>query len=485
MKRHITAMLLLLAALPASAGVFDQFSDIGQLTEHLLSGGPPRDGIPAMTNPEFVSAERASSWVQETDLVVGVIRNGEAKAYPENLGWWHEIINDRIGGEFITVTLCPLTGTPMVFNATTNDDSQIEFGVSGLLINSNLVMYDRRDNETLYPQMLYTGINGQFKGEQLELLPAIETTFAMWKKMYPESMVAQFGTGLERYPNFQRDSYSDPDRFGTYPYSDYRTNDGYFIAPLTTGTPDLATYFAKEVVTGVCIGEAVRAYPYADMAPAAVINDTLGGEQLLVIFDLESRTSIPYRRSVDGQLLSFYQVETESDLPVEFRDVETGSRWNMLGRAVSGPLAGSQLEQLPAYNSMWFAWSTYWPETSVWEIGDGIIKAPVPQTAVLEPTSAVVPVGFDLTQNYPNPFNPETRIRFTLPIDGQMTLRVYNAAGQQIRTLADGAHQAGFYNVFWDGTDGAGRRVASGTYLYRLEMPGADYRQSRSMTLAQ
>ena len=138
--------------------------------------------------------------------------------------------------------------------------------------------------------------------------------------------------------------------------------------------------------------------------------------------DLRPRsTAIPYSRIVEGQELTFYQVEAEGDLPVEFMDVETRSRWDMLGYAVSGPLGGVRLEQLPAYNSMWFAWNTYWPETTIWETGDGIIEAP-PMTAVLEPAGASLPDGFELTQNYPNPFNPETRIHVTLPVDGQMTL---------------------------------------------------------------
>ncbi|HJP31651.1 MAG: DUF3179 domain-containing (seleno)protein [Candidatus Latescibacteria bacterium] len=480
--RVLRTAALLLAALPAAASVFDQFSDIGQMTDHLLSGGPGRDGIPAMTNPQFIPADEAT-WVRDQDLVVGVVHNGVAKTYPENLGWWHEIVNDEIGGEFISVTLCPLTGTPQVFNATSDDGEQIEFGVSGLLINSNLVMYDRRDNETLYPQMIFTGINGRFKGERLELMPAIETTFKMWKMMYPEAQVAQFGTGLERYSKSQSDNYQNPDRFGVYPYSDYRTNDGYFIAPLSTGRPDLTTYFAKEVVTGICVGEALRAYPFADMAPQAVVNDTLGGQELLVVFDLASRTSIPYDRNVGGQLLTFYQVEAEGHLPVEFMDVETRSRWDILGNAISGPLVGQKLTQLPAHNSMWFAWSTYWQKTTVWEIGDGIIEAPPEMTAVLEPAGAAVPDGFELTQNFPNPFNPDTRIRFTLPIDGQMSLQIYNTAGQLVRSLAEGTHRAGFYDVTWDGTDDAGRRIASGTYLYHLEMETAGYSESRRMTL--
>jgi hypothetical protein len=216
---------------------------------------------------------------------------------------------------------------------------------------------------------------------------------------------------------------------------------------------------------------------------SAVVNDTLNGQDLLIVFDQDSRTSIPYDRVVDGQLLSFYQVEAEGDLPVEFMDVETRSRWDMRGQAIAGPLQGTQLRVLASYNSMWFAWSTYWPESSVWEVGDGIIEAP-PFTGVLEPAGTSTPQGFELTQNYPNPFNPETRIQFTLPVDGQMTLQIYNTAGQLIANLADGMHRAGFYDVTWDGTDNAGRSVASGTYLYQLEMQTAGFAQNRRMTLA-
>ena len=469
-------------AVPATAGPFTLFDDVGELTQHLLSGGPPRDGIPSMTNPAFARASRVT-YIRDEDMVVGVVRNGVAKAYPENLGWWHEIINDEIGGEFISVSLCPLTGTPMVFDATDVDGSQFEFGVSGLLINSNLVMYDRRDDTTLFPQMIYTAINGDRKGEQLELLPAIETTFGAWKRMYPDSDVALFGTGLERYPAWQSASYQDAGQFLRYPYGDYRVNDGYFVAPMTTGDPDLSFYASKEIVTGLCINDEVRAYPMSDMAPKAVVNDELGGEPVLVAFELATRASIPYSRVVDGRTLTFYQIEPEGDLPLEFRDVETGTRWDLLGRGLDGPLAGRQLEQLPAFNSMWFAWSTYYPNSSVWASGDGIIEAP-PVTAVLEPHGAALPDGFGLQQNYPNPFNPDTRIQFTLPTAGEATLTIYNAAGQRVRQLADGHHRAGLYLASWDGMDDSGRSVASGTYHYRLQMPAAGHQQTRVMTLA-
>ena len=475
------AALCGLAAAPAWSGAPFPFDNLDELSGHLRSGGPPIDGIPAVTNPTFAPASQIE-YVRDTDLVIGVVRGGEVKAYPENLGWWHEIINDRIGDGYVSVTLCPLTGTPQVFDATDDDGSQIEFGVSGLLINSNLVMYDRRDDSTLYPQMIYTGINGAYKGEQLELLPAIVTTFEMWKRMYPDSEVALFGTGLDRYSAGKQSYYSTADLFHNYPYGDYRTNHNRIFFYWTTNTPDLSHYQPKEMFLGICLGDELRAYGFRDMGPEAVINDELGGEPLLVVFHEESQTALPYSRQVDGRTLTFHQVEQEGPLP-EFRDVETGTTWDLIGRAVDGPLQGEQLRLLPAYYSMWFAWSTYWPESTVWQYGDGIIDEP-PDTAVLDPEDESVPRSFQLEPNYPNPFNPGTRIRFSLPADGDASLTIYNAFGQKVRTLADGRHRAGRYVVDWDATDESGRAVASGVYHYRLEMADRGLSRQRTMTVA-
>jgi hypothetical protein len=473
----IALSLLLLAARSLYAG---NFKDYGSLSSHLISGGVAKDGIPAMTNPLFVDPSQIT-YVGEEDLVLGVVVNGEARAYPENLGWWHEIINDRIGDRAVSVTLCPLTGTGLVFNATDTDGSQIEFGVSGLLINSNLVMYDRRDNTTLYPQMIFTGISGSFKDQQLELLPVVETTWAMWKRLHPDTRVAQFGTGLDRYSEFLRSNYF-LSRYTTYPYGDYRGNHGdlfLFVEP--TATPDLSVLQAKEVVLGLCREGQAKAYPFRDLPDRAVVNDVVGSTSVLVLFDRLSHTAIPYNRVVAGQTLSFYAVEPEGNLPVEFKDVETGSRWSLLGQAIAGPLQGEHLDQLPAYNSMWFAWATYWADTQVWG-GEGILDQ-VPQTAVEEERAAVVPGSFLLEQNFPNPFNPITQIRYTLPEAGQVQLAIYTTTGQQVRTLVDTVQDRGFYQLTWDGLDAAGSPVASGTYVYQLDMPQQRLSQTRTMTL--
>ena len=340
--------LSLMSASAARAGFWEDFSgqdvDFFIRGNHLLSGGPGLDGIPAMTNPLAVDPDEVE-YVAADDLVMGVVINGEAMAYPENLGWWHEIINDRVGGQFISATFCPLTGTALNFNATEVNGSQIEFGVSGLLINSNLVMYDRRDSETLYPQMIYTGIQGNFFGEQLELLPIVETTWSMWQQMYPDTKVAQGATGLDFYPASQRNRYSI-DSYFRYPYGNYRTRHGSLLFQPTTADPDESVHNYKDIVLGVCRDNAVKSYPFTTMPDGAVINDILGTDAIVVIHDAESHTAIPYLSKVGDQYLEFFAVEAEGHLPVEFMDTDTNTRWDMLGRAIEGPLKGEQLEQV-------------------------------------------------------------------------------------------------------------------------------------------
>ena len=165
-------------------------------------------------------------------------------------------------------------------------------------------------------------------------------------------------------------------------------------------------------------------------------------------------------------------------------DIETRSRWNILGEAVAGPLEGRKLEQVPAYNAMWFAWSSYWPDTEVWVPGEGIIEEDdIPQITAVEQMFDATPEGFALQQNFPNPFNPETRIQYELPVDGQVQLNVYNATGQRVRSLLEGQQSSGLYLQRWDGRDDAGRQVASGTYVYRLEMPAVGLSQTRTMSV--
>ncbi len=478
---YLSALLLLVAIYPAEAGRYD---DPSFLINHLLSGGVAKDGIPALTNPTFVAPDEVN-YVQEDDVVMGIVINGEPRAYPHNIGWWNEIVNDRIGDQSVVVSLCPLTGTGQVFNATDSDGSQIEFGVSGLLINSNLVMYDRRDHETLYPQMIYTAINGPQVGNRLELMPVVETTWALWQRMYPSTTVVQASTGWEYYNS--RPFY-DEERYTFYPYGDYRTSNEYLIFhPTTNGGVFDHRFENKDLVLGLCRNDQTKAYPFALMPDGAVINDLVGNDLVVILFDTASRTALAYFNQLDDEPLSFYRVESEGPLPVEFMDAETGSRWNMLGEAVAGPLAGRRLAQVPAYNAMWFAWTAYWPDTKVWQPGEGILSQEdiehIEQAATAVESFDAGPTSFTLQQNFPNPFNAQTLIQYELSTDGPVRLSVFNAAGQRVRLLVDEHQTAGLYLQPWDGRDDAGQQVASGAYLYRLEVPAAGFVQTRGMVL--
>lgn len=360
---------LSLLVLPLYADIYER---LDELPEHLRSGGVPRDGIPAMTNPQIVSPDQVH-YLSDEDLVLGIELNGHARAYPHNLGWKHEVVNDSLGGQYISVTFCPLTSTGLVFDATDSSGAQIELGVSGVLINSNLVLYDRRDERTLYPQMIHAAISGPHTGDRLELLPITETTWGLWKKMHPHTTIAQASTGLERYPSYIQKLYP-LEAYRRYPYGDYRSDHSFIMFHPSTASAG-SELAAKEMVLGLRHGKAAKAYPFQRMPARAIINDELADLPLLVLYDETNHTAIPYNRRVGEQVLTFARAENDADalptLPISLRDRETGTRWNMLGQAVSGPLTGMQLQQLPAYNAMYFAWSAYWPQTTLWN-GEGL-----------------------------------------------------------------------------------------------------------------
>ncbi|MDE2706829.1 MAG: DUF3179 domain-containing (seleno)protein, partial [Gemmatimonadota bacterium] len=197
----------------------------------------------------------------------------------------------------------------------------------------------------------------------------------------PHTTVVQAATGLDRYPDYIRALYP-LDSYGHYPYGNYRSDHQMIIFPLTTARPS-DRLSAKEMVLGLRVAGESRAYPFSRMPAKAVVNDRVGDRDVLVLYDAETATAIPYSRVVDGQLLTFRILSHTDDLrlssgrslPLAFADVETGSEWNMRGEALAGPLKGAQLEQIPAYNSMWFGWSAYWPDTRLWN-GKGILPPP-------------------------------------------------------------------------------------------------------------
>lgn len=207
-RQHIAKIpILLMLLLPGPAGAAEPGipPEADRLVPHsfedyieaMLSGGVGQDGIPSIDNPRFWSIEEADSFLDDGDIVFGVYRNGTARAYPQRILVWHEIVNDSIQGSKVSVTYCPLTGTAIGF-----EPGDTEIGVSGRLINSNLVMYDRA-TESYWPQILAAAINGPRQGQTLAEFRVIWTTWARWKSRHPETQVLSRRTGHAR--NYQRD----------------------------------------------------------------------------------------------------------------------------------------------------------------------------------------------------------------------------------------------------------------------------------------
>jgi len=171
---------------------------------NLFNGGPPKDGIPSIDDPKFDTAETTP--FDEEETVIGVVINGEAKAYPYKIMNWHEIVNDTIGGINVSVTYCPLCDTIATFTR-----GNTTFGVSGKLYQSCLVMYDRAD-DTLYAQPWTLGIVGQRVNQSLERLPSVKTSLGDWLEKHPDSKILATDTGYNR--NYQG-----------YPYGSYYTDD--------------------------------------------------------------------------------------------------------------------------------------------------------------------------------------------------------------------------------------------------------------------
>ena len=237
-------------------------------TDEILSGGPPRDGIPAIDAPVFVDAAVAS-FLKPDSRVIGVAMHGTAKAYPIAILNWHEVVNDEIGGDGIVVTFCPLCGTGMVFKT----PGATSLGVSGLLYNSDVLLYDRA-TESLWSQLKMEAVSGKRLGEKLTLLPASHTNWQDWRQRYPDTRVLSTDTGQQR--DYSRN-----------PYQQYgQQRDLYF--PVSNQD---RRYHPKEMVIAVDHAGKLKAWPFKELAQGdGEFRDRLGDEEVTVIYDAEART---------------------------------------------------------------------------------------------------------------------------------------------------------------------------------------------------
>ncbi|MGH7614407.1 MAG: DUF3179 domain-containing protein [Gemmatimonadales bacterium] len=324
----------------------------------IVSGGPSKDGIPAIDSPRFEGVADAARWLDGREPVVVVEVGADVRAYPLQILIWHEIVNDEVGGTPVTVTFCPLCNTALAFDRRL-DGRVLDFGTTGRLRQSDLVMYDRQ-TESWWQQATGEGIVGAYAGKQLRFIAAPIASWRDFKQNYPAGRVLSRDTGHDR-------------PYGRNPYERYDTRAGP-ISEFFLGAPD-RRLSAMERVVALEPGANPTAYAFSLLARRRAINDEVGALPVVVLWAPGTASALDARairdgrdigatavfdRRLDGRVLSF---EPAGD--GRFRDRETGSAWLLSGRAVSGPLAGRRLVPIPHGNHFWFAWAVFRPNTTL------------------------------------------------------------------------------------------------------------------------
>jgi len=266
-------------------------------------GGPPRDGIPSIDHPDFAEAYGAG-FLSKSDPVLGVEVNGIAKAYPIRILNYHEIVNDDFDGVPVVIAFCPLCGSGMAFSAKIDGQART-FGVSGLLYNSDVLLYDRQ-TESLWSQIMMQAVAGPDSGKELDFLPTTATTWGNWRAAHPTTLVLTTDTGFQR-------------NYDVTPYQGYETSSSLMF-PVNHSNKD---YPKKEKVIGIEIAGKFKAYPFSELRKAGEeVQDEFNGQKLVVHFDKKSKTAA---------------------------------------------ITDEDGKELPAVTLFWFAWYAFHPETEVFK----------------------------------------------------------------------------------------------------------------------
>ncbi len=323
----------------------------------LMSGGPPKDGIPAIFKPKFETKEQAGKWLDDKEPVIGLEINGEARAYPLSILIWHEIANDEVGGVPVAVSFCPLCYSALVYDRRVSGVIPY-FGVTGLLRNSDMVMYDNV-TESFWQQFTGEAIVGDMVGQKLELIPTQIISFKQFKDAYPDGKVSSEDTGYNR--NYGQNPYVGYDDIDQRPF--------LFQGDTDDRLPP------NEKVIAIKQGDIIKAYPYSITIEERVINDNVNGTPVVVFHGKGAVSALDdgtianskevgstgvFSPVVDGKTLTF---EYDDEY---FIDNETGSKWDITGKAVDGKYLGKKLERIKHGDYFAFAWFAFRPDTEVY-----------------------------------------------------------------------------------------------------------------------
>ncbi len=282
----LAAAVLLAHAAGLVAGPTLNGFDLGNASipvSEIERGGPPRDGIPAIDSPRFIPASSARE-LAPGDRVLGLRLGGEARAYPVAILNWHEVVNDVLGGVPVAVTYCPLCGTGVAYRAEVAG-RRLQFGVSGLLYNSDVLLYDRQ-TESLWSQILSRAVSGPMRDQTLTMIALEHTTWSDWRARHPDAAVLSRETGFAR--DYDRD-----------PYLAYRLSDALMFGVSAQND----AYPAKTWVLGVELAGRTKAYPFPELAQleTRTFVDRIGDADVRIVFDPDNLSARAERP--DGEAL--------------------------------------------------------------------------------------------------------------------------------------------------------------------------------------
>lgn len=319
---------------------------LADFADNIQRGGPPKDGIPPIDEPVFAAAGDVD-FLQDADVVFGLSHEGVARAYPQLILVWHEIVNDQFPDGPLAVTYCPLTGSTVGFRGTSPTGGKLTFGTSGNLVNSNLLMYDRQTDSN-WPQILAAAINGPAEGSLLEEIPVVWTTWGRWRGQFPDSEVLTTDTGHVR-------------SYGSDPYGSYNPLGGYYQPDSRALFPNMWSddrFPPKEVFIGAKRGDSRLAVRKSTLRERQIVPAMIDDEPVVALYDPALDEGRAFMASSGGRQLNLESGGT----PGTFIDSATGGTWAATGQPIE---RGDPLEPLAFYDVMWFSWVAFFPNTEV------------------------------------------------------------------------------------------------------------------------
>lgn len=327
--------------------------------DSILSGGPPKDGIPSIDQPAFSTATQAKQWLGADEPVVAYINGDDARAYPLQILIYHEIVNDVVNEKPVTVTFCPLCNASIVFDRTVDGDV-LDFGTTGRLRNSDLIMYDRQ-SETWWQQFTGRGIIGKHNEVRLTQLPSQIVSFSTFTQSYPDGKILNRETGHSR-------------PYGNNPYSGYDDiNNSPF---LYNGPEDKRLPPMERVLSLVTTNKPSLLIPTSKLEDKPVLNITYNDKPIVVVATSSVQSALDKSSIGDSRktpaAAAFSAVLNGDTLEFEWKegvltDKDSGSTWNAFGKAISGPLKDEALAQIDSGVHFAFAWLAFEPESKIHE----------------------------------------------------------------------------------------------------------------------